>query len=176
MAKEYLAIHQLFITLKPRYMFTKCRARSVVVVNHSGKLRFTYTGPPFTIKTPFRPVGITADRQGWILTATVSTSWIRTDSSSATLTAVIYRCVDTRDYLFVGVWKTGRVKKIQNCTERPLKNEVVQRRPLYHTYKHYVQVPAIPAVPVVPSNDYKSVDAYKQYVDNFQNNVVVEER
>lgn len=62
----------------------------------------------------------------------------------------------------------------RNRTERPLKNE--QGRPLYHTYKHYVQVPAIPAVPVVPSKDYKSVDAYKQYVENFQNNVVVEGR
>lgn len=60
----------------------------------------------------------------------------------------------------------------KNRMERPLKHEHLQTRPLYPSYRHYVQVPAIPVVS--PTKEYKSVDVYKQYVENLQNNVNVE--
>ncbi|XP_062584005.1 uncharacterized protein LOC134245764 [Saccostrea cucullata] len=60
----------------------------------------------------------------------------------------------------------------RNRMERPLKHENLYGRPMYLSYKHYEQVPAIPVV--TSTKEYKSVDAYKQYVENLQNNVIVE--
>ena len=62
----------------------------------------------------------------------------------------------------------------KNRMERPLKHENLQGRPMYPSYKHYIQVPAIPTVPVSQSKEQRSVEVYKQYMENFQNNAVVE--
>uniref|UniRef100_K1QZK1 Tripartite motif-containing protein 2 n=1 Tax=Magallana gigas TaxID=29159 RepID=K1QZK1_MAGGI len=96
-------------------------AHSVVVVDHTGKFRFKYTGPLAFTKKLFDPVGITTDSQGRILTTDFDNACIHVLDQDGQFLCHIDNCglcypwglcVDTNDNLFVADDRS-RIKKIQ---------------------------------------------------------------
>lgn len=97
------------------------RAKSVVVVDQSGKLRFRYTGHPSEAKrNPFKPFGITTNSLGQILTADQNNHCIHILDKDGQFLSYIDDvidpyglCIDRYDMLFVTEYTTGNVKVIK---------------------------------------------------------------
>ncbi|XP_062600376.1 uncharacterized protein LOC134262011 [Saccostrea cucullata] len=97
-------------------------AKTVVVVNQAGKLRFKYIGhTPAQKNRPFNPLGITTDSQSHILTADINNDCVHIIDQDGQFLRYIEcglsepwgLCTDTNDNLFVVQFRNTQVKKIK---------------------------------------------------------------